>query len=55
MIAENSHVRLASAANNDGAQILRRPYSYNDGANVNVMERHGRGVRRWSLTPVFSS
>ncbi|HEY3913384.1 MAG TPA: iron uptake transporter deferrochelatase/peroxidase subunit [Verrucomicrobiae bacterium] len=34
VIAENSHVRLASAANNDGAQILRRPYSYNDGANV---------------------
>jgi deferrochelatase/peroxidase EfeB len=31
--AENSHVRLASASTNDGAQILRRPYSYNDGVN----------------------
>jgi deferrochelatase/peroxidase EfeB len=33
LIPENAHVRLASAANNDGAQMLRRPYSYNDGAN----------------------
>lgn len=34
VIAENSHMRLASPASNDGAQILRRPYSYNDGVNV---------------------
>ena len=27
----NSHVRLAAAKSNDGARILRRPYSYNDG------------------------
>ncbi|MBS0220902.1 MAG: Dyp-type peroxidase [Proteobacteria bacterium] len=33
MIAENAHVRLAAAATNDGAQILRRGYSYNDGVN----------------------
>jgi deferrochelatase/peroxidase EfeB len=33
VIAENAHVRLAAAASNDGAQILRRPYSYNDGIN----------------------
>ena len=33
IIAENAHVRLAAAASNDGAQILRRPYSYNDGVN----------------------
>ena len=33
LIAENAHVRLAAAASNDGAQILRRPYSYNDGVN----------------------
>jgi len=33
VIPENAHVRLAAAVNNDGAQILRRPYSYNDGAN----------------------
>jgi deferrochelatase/peroxidase EfeB len=33
VVPENSHVRLAAAANNDGAQILRRPYSYNDGVN----------------------
>jgi deferrochelatase/peroxidase EfeB len=31
IIAENSHVRLGAAAVNDGAQILRRSYSYNDG------------------------
>ncbi len=33
VIAENAHVRLAAAASNDGTQILRRPYSYNDGVN----------------------
>jgi len=33
VIAETAHVRLAAAAANDGAQILRRPYSYNDGVN----------------------
>jgi deferrochelatase/peroxidase EfeB len=33
VIPENAHVRLAAAANHDGAQILRRGYSYNDGAN----------------------
>jgi deferrochelatase/peroxidase EfeB len=34
LIPENSHLRLAVAANNDGARILRRPYSYNDGVNL---------------------
>jgi deferrochelatase/peroxidase EfeB len=33
VIAETAHVRLAAAATNEGAQILRRPYSYNDGVN----------------------
>jgi deferrochelatase/peroxidase EfeB len=33
VIPENAHVRLANAASNEGAQILRRPYSYNDGAD----------------------
>ena len=33
VIPENAHVRLAAATNNDGAQILRRPYSYNEGVN----------------------
>jgi deferrochelatase/peroxidase EfeB len=33
IIPESAHVRLAAAASNDGAQILRRPYSYNDGVN----------------------
>jgi deferrochelatase/peroxidase EfeB len=33
VIAENAHVRLAAAATNDGAQLLRRGYSYNDGVN----------------------
>jgi deferrochelatase/peroxidase EfeB len=31
IIPEDAHVRLAAAASNDGAQILRRAYSYNDG------------------------
>ena len=34
VIPESAHVRLAAAASNDGAQILRRPYSYNDGVDV---------------------
>jgi deferrochelatase/peroxidase EfeB len=34
----NSHVRLANPASNDGARILRRPYSYNDGVSY-VAER----------------
>lgn len=34
LIAENAHVRHAAAATNDGAQILRRGYSYNDGVNL---------------------
>jgi deferrochelatase/peroxidase EfeB len=38
IIPESAHVRLAAAASNDGAQILRRPYSYNDGVNF-ITER----------------
>jgi deferrochelatase/peroxidase EfeB len=33
VIAENSHVRLAAPESNDGAQILRRPYSYDNGVS----------------------
>ncbi len=33
VIPDNAHVRLATAATNGGAQILRRGYSYNDGVN----------------------
>lgn len=33
VIPDNAHVRLANAATNGGAQILRRGYSYNDGVN----------------------
>jgi len=38
VIPETSHIRLAAPVNNDGATILRRGYSYNDGANF-VAER----------------
>jgi deferrochelatase/peroxidase EfeB len=31
LIADNAHLRLGAAATNGGAQIFRRPYSYNDG------------------------
>ena len=31
IIADNAHLRLGAAATNGGAQIFRRPYSYNDG------------------------
>ncbi|MGO8700430.1 MAG: iron uptake transporter deferrochelatase/peroxidase subunit [Limisphaerales bacterium] len=33
IIAENAHIRLAAPVNNEGAQILRRPYSFDDGAS----------------------
>ncbi len=38
VIPESAHVRLAAAASNEGAQILRRPYSYNDGVSL-ITER----------------
>lgn len=38
VIADDAHVRLAAAASNAGAQILRRSYSYNDGSSF-VAER----------------
>lgn len=38
VIPGNSHVRLANHASNNGARILRRSYSYNDGVNF-VAER----------------
>jgi deferrochelatase/peroxidase EfeB len=38
LIPESAHVRLASAATNGGAQILRRPYSFNDGVDF-IAER----------------
>jgi deferrochelatase/peroxidase EfeB len=34
LIAENAHVRLSSPEANNGAQMLRRGYSYNDGVNL---------------------
>ncbi len=33
IVPDNAHVRLGMPASNDGARILRRPYSYNDGVN----------------------
>lgn len=33
VVPDNAHMRLASAASNGGLQMLRRGYSYNDGAN----------------------
>lgn len=33
IIPDNAHIRLAMAATNDGARVLRRSYSYNDGVN----------------------
>jgi deferrochelatase/peroxidase EfeB len=33
LIPENAHLRLAAPETNNGRQILRRGYSYNDGAN----------------------
>ena len=38
VIAENSHLRLASPHSNDGAQILRRAYNYDNGISM-VAER----------------
>ena len=38
VVAENAHVRLAAPQSNDGAQILRRSYSYDNGVSF-VAER----------------
>jgi deferrochelatase/peroxidase EfeB len=38
VIPDTAHVRLAAAASNGGADMLRRGYSYNDGVNM-VAER----------------
>ncbi len=38
LIPDNAHVRLGAASVNDGAQILRRAYSYNDGVSF-IAER----------------
>jgi deferrochelatase/peroxidase EfeB len=34
VIPDNAHIRMAAAASNGGAQMLRRGYAYNDGVNV---------------------
>ncbi len=34
VVAENAHVRLGAPQNNDGAQILRRAYSYDNGISM---------------------
>jgi deferrochelatase/peroxidase EfeB len=36
VIPESAHIRLAAAASNGGARILRRAYSYNDGADFTI-------------------
>ncbi|WP_118181674.1 iron uptake transporter deferrochelatase/peroxidase subunit [Paraburkholderia phosphatilytica] len=36
LIPDNSHVRLSNRDNNNGAQILRRSYSYNDSTNFYI-------------------
>jgi deferrochelatase/peroxidase EfeB len=36
LIPESAHIRLATAASNEGAQSLRRPYSYNDGVDFTI-------------------
>ncbi|MEJ1978828.1 MAG: hypothetical protein WDN49_24635 [Acetobacteraceae bacterium] len=38
VIADNAHVRMAAVAANDGAQIMRRGYAYNDGVSF-IAER----------------
>jgi len=38
VIPANSHVRLASAKENDGLQILRRGYSFTDGVDESLGE-----------------
>lgn len=38
IVAENAHVRMAAAITNDGAQIFRRSFSYDNGV-ANIAER----------------
>jgi deferrochelatase/peroxidase EfeB len=50
LIADNAHVRLGAVSVNDGAQILRRGYSYNDGISFTAERwppwRQGMLLRR---------
>jgi Dyp-type peroxidase family/Carbohydrate-selective porin, OprB family len=39
VVPDNAHIRLSAAQTNGGAQILRRGYWYNDGANFYVERR----------------
>ena len=59
VIPENAHVRLAAAASNDGAQILRRPYSYNDGVEFHrralAALAPGHGIRRRPVLRLLSA
>ena len=50
VIPEHAHVRLGNAAENASAEMMRRGYSYNDGANF-PRNAGRRGVRGWNTTP----
>lgn len=50
-IPEDARMRLAAAATNDGAQILCRGCSYNDGVNFTPERWPRPGVRAWTTTP----
>ena len=54
IIPENSHVRLAAAASNDGARILRRPTPTMT-ASTSPPSAGRPGGRAWSTTPACSS
>ena len=60
VIPDNAHARLASPQLNNGAQILRRAYSYNDSTNFYIERwppwpadrvRRGADVRRAPARP----
>ena len=59
IIPENSHVRLGAPQNNDGAQILRRSYSYDN--NLSYTARtlaalaSGHGARCRATFPMLSA
>jgi transposase len=50
LIPESTHIRLATAGSNEGAQILRRPYSSTMGL-ISPLSAGRPGAGVWSTTP----
>lgn len=51
-VAGDAHIRVAAAQSNDGARILRRPFSYHDGFDADGTPDAGLLFVAWQAAPV---